>query len=505
MKKILLTLGIAAGVLFTSCDPLMDKGSFDYENMTAESLLNGATFAQFNQVTDDQGNVSYVPSETGNYIQYNIPNVSAVNIFYEKNGERKQLSYGRAGGMVYYLPSRGSDAKQNLYFAYINQDGQEVVASKEFTLEVAKSLDPAMKVLVSNKGTKKWKWMPTTTEEGAVWGNAGYPLNQQDGSAAIDGAWWGCGMNDGSAKSDFTGQTQHTGGKYDAIKGECYTLSYMEFSEDGTITAYGNDGSKIASGSFSISDYKDNEITRPEQNSRGILETTAGTILWPFTCDDSAPGNEPTKFEIAYLDASRLIIYAQNPNGWSSTWWSFMSDDDPTGILASHDWHWKPITTDGDYTGAVWGNGGYMGAQNGAGSINGAWWGCGVNDGDCKYKFDGQTQHAGGRYDEYESECYSQSYMTFNEDEATVTVYGKDGNKVREGSFSVDWAPTETRMGTLNTSAGAILWPFILNKETPGQFASTFQIGYLGSDALILIIKDGEKEDAMCTWWSFGK
>lgn len=105
MKKILLTLGIAAGVLFTSCDPLMDKGSFDYENMTAESLLNGATFAQFNQVTDDQGNVSYVPSETGNYIQYNIPNVSAVNIFYEKNGERKQLSYGRAGGMFYFLPS----------------------------------------------------------------------------------------------------------------------------------------------------------------------------------------------------------------------------------------------------------------------------------------------------------------------------------------------------------------------------------------------------------------
>lgn len=501
MKKILLTLGIAAGVLFTSCDPLMDKGSFDYENMTAESLLNGATFAQFNQVTDDQGNVSYVPSETGNYIQYNIPNVSAVNIFYEKNGERKQLSYGRAGGMFYFLPSRGSDPKQTLYFAYINQDGQEVVASRDFTLDVAQALDPAMKVLVSNNGTKKWKWMPTSVENGAVWGNAGYPLNQQDGSAAIDGAWWGCGMNDGSANSDFTGQTQHTGGKYDTIKGECYTLSYMEFSEDGTITAYGNDGSKIASGSFSISEYDNNTITRPDANSRGILETTAGTILWPFTCDDSAPGNEPTKFEIAYLDASRMIIYAQNPNGWSSTWWSFMSDDDPTGILASHDWHWKPTDVNGG--GAVWGNGAGMGAQNGAGSINGAWWGCGVNDGDCKNKFDDQTNHAGGRYADYKSECYSQSYMTFNEDEGTVTVYGKDGNKVREGSFSVDWAPTESRMGTLNTSEGAIMWPFIIN--TDGKMASTFEIGYLGSDALILIYKNGTDDGAECTWWSFGK
>ncbi len=501
MNKTLLIFGVAAGVLFTSCDPLKDKGSFDYDNYTAETLLDGATFAQFDQVTDDQGNVSYVPSEKGNYIQYNIPNVPAVNIFYEKNGERKQLSYGRSGGMFYYLPSRGSDEKQTVYFSYISPDGTEAVAGKEFTLGVAMSLDPAMKVLVSNKGTKKWKWMPTTTEEGAVWGNAGYPLNKQDGSAAIDGAWWGCGMNDGSAKSDFTGQTQHTGGKYDAIKGECYTLSYMEFSEDGTITAYGNDGSKIASGSFSISEYNNNEITRPTENSRGILETTAGAILWPFTCDDSAPGNEPTKFEIAYLDASRMIIYAQNPNGGSSTWWSFMSDDDPTGILASHDWHWKP--TDVNEGGAVWGNGGWMGAQNGAGSINGAWWGCGVNDGDCKNKFSDQTQHAGGRYAEYESECYSQSYMTFNEDEATVTVYGKDGNKVREGSFSVDWAPTETRMGTLNTSEGAIMWPFIINTE--GKMASKFEIGYLGSDALILIYKDGDKDDSPCTWWSFGK
>lgn len=501
MNKTLLIFGVAAGVLFTSCDPLKDKGSFDYDNYTAETLLDGATFAQFDQVTDDQGNVSYVPSEKGNYIQYNIPNVPAVNIFYEKNGERKQLSYGRSGGMFYYLPSRGSDEKQTVYFSYISPDGTEAVAGKEFTLGVAMSLDPAMKVLVSNKGTKKWKWMPTTTEEGAVWGNAGYPLNKQDGSAAIDGAWWGCGMNDGSAKSDFTGQTQHTGGKYDAIKGECYTLSYMEFSEDGTITAYGNDGSKIASGSFSISEYNNNEITRPTENSRGILETTAGAILWPFTCDDSALGNEPTKFEIAYLDASRMIIYAQNPNGGSSTWWSFMSDDDPTGILASHDWHWKP--TDVNDGGAVWGNGGWMGAQNGAGSINGAWWGCGVNDGDCKNKFSDQTQHAGGRYAEYESECYSQSYMTFNEDEATVTVYGKDGNKVREGSFSVDWAPTETRMGTLNTSEGAIMWPFIINTE--GKMASKFEIGYLGSDALILIYKDGDKDDSPCTWWSFGK
>lgn len=499
MKKTLLILGVAAGVLFTSCDPAVDKGTFDYENMTAESLLNGATFAQFDQVTDDAGNVSYVPSETGNYIQYNIPKVSAVNIFYEKSGERKTLSYGRAGGMFYYLPSRGSDPTQTLYFAYVNQDGQEVVASKQFTLDVAQALAPAVKVLVSNKGVKKWKWMPTETNGGAVWGNGGW-MGEQDGSASINGAWWGCGVNDGDCPNKFSDQTNHAGGRYEEIKGECSSLSYMEFNEDGSLTTFSPDGTQITTGTFSVKDYNNNEVTNQSNHSRGTLETSEGAILWPFAINTD--GMQPKAFQIGWLDPSRLILIYKNGTADDAecTWWSFMSDDDPEGILASHDWHWKPTSVNG---GAVWGNGGWMGAQDGTGNINGGWWGCGVNDGDCPNKFSDQTNHAGGKYDEVEAECYSQSYMTFNEDEATVTVYGKDGNKMREGSFSIDWAPTETRMGTINTSEGAIMWPFIIN--TDGKMASSFQIGYLGGDAMILIFKNGTADDAECTWWSFGK
>lgn len=505
MKKTLLILGLA-GMLFTSCDPVMDEGKFVSNTMTSESLMNGATFAQFNKVVADDGTESYVPASDGNYIQFNFPGVSAVNAYYIKNGEKKTLSYGRAGAMVYYQPSRGSEPQQTLYFSYLNQDGTEVVAEKQFTLQVAQSLDPAVKVLVSNKGSKKWKWMPTTVENGAVWGNAGYPLNQQDGGIGIDGAWWGCGVNDGDANSDFTGQTQHTGGKYNEIQGECYSLSYMEFSEDGSIIAYGNDGAKIAQGSFSISEYKNNEITRPDANSRGILETTAGSILWPFTCDDSAPGNEPTKFEIAYLDASRLIIYAQNPNGWSSTWWSFMSDDDPGGILASHDWHWKPVENEG-FPQAVWGNAAYLGgAQDGTGIINGGWWGCGVNDSDLpeKDRFAGQMQHAGPAY--VAGEEYSTSKMVFNEDESTITVYDKDGNKIREGAFSLDMTPNPDHfsIGNLNTSEGTILWPFAIN--TGGFQPTTFEIRYLSSDGLILFYApEGTGAWDGATWWSFGK
>lgn len=500
MKKTLLILGFAAGVMFTACDPSMEKGTFDTETMTAESLLNGATFAQFDAVTDNDGNVSYVPSATGNYIQYNFPSVSAVTAYYEKNGEKKTLSYGRSGGMIYYLPSRGSDPLQTLYFSYINQDGTEVVAQKQFTLNVAQALDPAVKVLVSNKGHKKWRWMPTSKENGAVWGNGKYCEADQDGSLDIAGAWWGCGVEDGTANSKFSSQTNHTGGRYEEIKGECYALSYMEFNEDGSLTAYDPDGNKINEGSFSIKDYKNNEVTNQDKHSRGVLETSAGAILWPFAIN--ADGLQPTSFDIGWLDAGRMILWA-SVSGTpyeEGTWWSFMSDDDPEGILASHDWHWKPTEKE---NGAVWGNGKYCeGSQNGTGVINGAWWGCGVEDGTANSKFSSQMQHANMAVFS-EGEIYSTSKMVFNEDEATITVFDQNGKQIRQGSFSVDATPDPAKfsLGTLNTSEGAILWPFAINKN--GFMPTVFDIGYLSSDALILWYGTTPYDEG--TWWSFGK
>lgn len=500
MKKIfLITVGLA-GVLFTSCDPVMEKGTFDSPLITAESLMDGATFAQFDAVTDNDGNVTYTPSEDGNYIQYNIPNVAAVEISYEKNGDKKVLTYGRSGGMFYYLPSRGSDPQQTLYFSYANNDGTQVVAQKQFKLKVAQALDPAVKVLVSNKGRKKWKWMPTSKENGAVWGNGKYCEGDQDGSLDIVGAWWGCGVEDGTANSKFSSQTNHTGGRYEEIKGECYALSYMEFNEDGTLTAYGPDGTKINEGSFVIKDYNKNEVTDKDKCSRGILETSAGAILWPFAIN--ADGYQPTSFDIGWLDAGRMILWASSSGKpyEEGTWWSFMSDDDAEGILASHDWHWKPTEKN---DGAVWGNGKYCeGSQDGTGVINGAWWGCGVIDGTCPDTFSGQMQNANMSVFN-EGEVYAASKMVFNEEESTITLYDNNGKQIRQGSFSVDMTPNaETfSVGTLSTSEGAILWPFAINQN--GFMPTKFDIGYLGSNALILIY--GTKPYEEGTWWSFGK
>lgn len=496
MKKLLFILGLA-GVMLTSCDPQKAEGEFVSIDKTVEGLMEGATFAQF-ALEDGK----YVPSPTGNYIQYEFPSVQTVTVFWKKGDERKVLAYGKPGGMVYYMPARGSDPVQTLYFAYLNGDGTEVIAEKQFTLEVAQALDPATILLASERGSKKWKWCPTAQNSGAVWGNGGYAAGPQDGSLKIEGAWWGCGVLDGDCEGTFEGQTQHAGDRWPAIEGECYALSYMEFNEEGGLIAYSPEGVMINDGTFAVKGFNNNEIVNETTFSRGTLTTSAGAILWPFQINTG--GGQPTEFEIGWLDSSRMILICppESGNPWDeATWWSFMSDDDPA-ILATHDWYWKPTKVN---DGAVWGNGGYLaGSQNGNGGIEGAWWGCGVNDGTCPDTFEGQMQHAGDAY--VAGEEYSTSKMSFNMDDAIITVYDKDGNQIRQGSFSLDLTPDPATfsVGTLETSAGAILWPFQIN--TNGGQPTKFEVGYFSSDTMILICppESGNAWDE-ATWWSFGK
>lgn len=496
MKKLFLILGLA-GVVLTSCDPQKAEGDFVSIDKTAESLMSGASFAQFALVDGE-----YVPSQTGNYIQYEFPGIQAVTVFYKKGEDRKILAYGKAGGMVYYMPPRGSDPLQSIYFSYLNGDGTEIVAEKQFTLEVAQALDQGTKLLVSEAGSKKWKWMPTDVNGGAVWGNGGYMAGEQDGSLNINGAWWGCGVLDGTCEATFESQTDHAGSRWPEVEGECYALSYMEFLDDGTLNAYSNEGVKINEGTFSITNFNNNEVTNAETFSRGTLTTTEGAILWPFAINSG--GFQPTDFEIGWLDPTRMILiydYKHEGSWGECTWWSFMSDDD-AAILATHDWYWKPTEVNG---GAVWGNGCYLaGSQSGDGSINGSWWGCGVNDGTCGDTFAGQMQHAGDAY--VEGEEYSTSKMSFDVDNATITVYDKDGKQIRQGSFSMDLTPNPDTfsVGTLETSAGTILWPFQINGN--GFQPTSFEVGYFSPETLILIYpKEGAGAWDECTWWSFGK
>ena len=51
MKKKIFLFAVAVGLL-TACDPIKDEASMDIDNITAEQLMEGATFSQYNQVKD---------------------------------------------------------------------------------------------------------------------------------------------------------------------------------------------------------------------------------------------------------------------------------------------------------------------------------------------------------------------------------------------------------------------------------------------------------------------
>lgn len=69
MKKSIYIL--AAASLMVSCEPVMDDVSFKDIQIQEGSLLKDAKIQQFEDAE------CTIPSETGNYIQYSIPGVSA--------------------------------------------------------------------------------------------------------------------------------------------------------------------------------------------------------------------------------------------------------------------------------------------------------------------------------------------------------------------------------------------------------------------------------------------
>ena len=163
MKKSILLFAVALGML-TACDPIKEDGSMDIDNFTAANLLDGASFSQY---ADE---ACTTPKADGNWIKYDIPKASGIFIFYLKpDGSEFKLASGGAGGVFNFVPARGSDPNQTVYFKYVNANNEEVVASKDFTVEVASELKPEIRYLASNDyGKKTWKWDPTVGNTGGV-------------------------------------------------------------------------------------------------------------------------------------------------------------------------------------------------------------------------------------------------------------------------------------------------------------------------------------------------
>ena len=478
MKKSILLFAVALGML-TACDPIKEKGSMDIDNYTSANLLDGATFSQY---ADE---ACTTPAADGNWIKYNIPNASSVFIYYIKaDGSEFKLASGAGGGVFNFVPSRGSDPLQTVYFRYINANLDEVVASKEFTVQVAAELKPEIRLIASNDyGKKTWKWDPSIN--GVVWGNMGYCGGSgADVALAANGQWWGV-----TSTEEFNQQLGHS---TDGVnQGDGDMDAYMVFTEDGILNAYDAKGNVIRSDAYSIENYNPNGEWKV-----GDLVTKA--ILWPYEINSGA--NIPGRYEICYLSSDKMcLVYPDGGDfgglgGWGeATFWRFSSSSDVKGMAYGYDngkdWTWDTEATDG----VVWGNMGYCG---GAGSdvgisSNGKWWGV-----TSEAEFMGQLNHTNdGNAHGDES---MDAFMTLTPD-GVITRHAGDGSVINTGSFEFDeTVANEWKVANLNTTAGTILFPYEINSG--GNMPTTFEVVYLTGNKMCLVYPDGGDFGGLGGW-----
>ena len=499
MKKSILLFAVALGLL-TACNPQKEEGSMGVTNISADQLLANSTFEQYSDAA------CTTPAADGNYIKFNCPNVSSLTIFYLKvDGSEQVLSSGKSGGVFNFTPKRGSDPTQTVYFRYINQNGEEVTASKEFTLVVAADLAPEIKNLASNAGSKKWKW--DTSVNGQAWGNFAYAMGNGE-DFFLNGAnqWWGC-TPDLLWSKDEGGQYGHTDGD-DSKAGEGDPNAYMVFTEDGDVTTYDKTGKALRSGKYTVTNY---DGTRHDVGGNpwdlGTLTTSEPAIMYPYMINGG--GKTVTEFEILGMNDDQLVLVYPGSavaGSWNeATFWRFVAVENED--LLYKDWAWDLSVNDGQ----AWGNFAYaMGnGQEFAEDAANQWWGCNP---DLLW-----SQGEGGQYghtdgdDSKAGEGSVNAYMTLD-DTGKITTYDANGNALRSANFSfelfdkrADVGGNPWNIGTFTTTAPAVMFPYMINGG--GTTVTEFEILGLTGTKLVLVYPGtatpGNWNEA--TFWRFTK
>ena len=484
MKKSILLFAVALGML-TACDPIKEEGSMAIDSFTASSLLDGAQFSQY----ADQACTT--PQSDGNWIKYSVPKASSVYIYYLKaDGSEFKLASGSAAGVFNFVPARGSDPNQTIYFRYINANGEETLASKDFTVQVASELKPEIRLIASNAyGKKTWKWnVGNTTSSGHVWGNFGADGSWR-GDALNDFVWWG--VDDAADLVDQLGHSV-TG----QATGEENNGATMVFTEDGIVKCYDANGSEIRNGTYEIQGWTgDNH----DGFKYGVLHTSEGATLFPF--EINAGGRYVTDYWIYSLTSDQMIlVYPDNGafSGWSEgTYWNFKSDSDISGMMTNYGsktWTWNVGNTTS--SGHVWGNFGADGSWRGEFLNDFVWWG--VDD---AAELTGQLGHSvSGSATGEES---NDATMVLSED-GTVKCYDASGSEIRSGRFEIDLSTADVwKKGTFKTTEGAILFPFEINAG--GRYVTDFQIFHVSGSEMILTYPDNGAFSGWSegTYWNF--
>ena len=466
MKKSIICL-VAAAAMVASCDPIKEEKDLDLYTVTSSEIESAVSIAQ----VDENGNAA----PDGNYFTFTTSPAMQVTIYnHLSDGSENMLARGMSGSFA-IKPKRGSDPNQTFYVRVVGSDNVPVEISKTYTVYVQQELDPEIRLLASDAyGSKKWTWDTSIT--GAFWGNMGYCGGAgSDVGISGNGQWWGM-----TSDEDFAGQLQHS---HDgAYHGEGLN-AWMEFNDEGILTAYNENGEAYMSSPYSVEGFDLNAEWR-----KGLLKTTA--ILWPYEINSG--GNIPGEYEIVYLTADKMtLVYPDGGaydglGGWGeATFWHFKSSTDVEGMAvgygksASKDWTWD---YDGENT--VWGNMGYCG---GAGSDvginhNGQWWGV-----TSEAEFAGQVNHSNtGALNGDEG---PDAYFTLS-NEGTIVRHAADGSVINSGTFEFDTeVANEWKVANLNTTAGTILWPFEINSG--GNMPTSFEVVYLTGSKMCLVYPDG--------------
>ena len=494
MKKSILLFAVALGML-TACDPIKEDGSMDIDSFTSANLLDGASFSQY---ADE---ACTTPKADGNWIKYDIPKASGIFIYYVKpDGTEFKLTSGGSGGVFNFVPARGSDPNQTVYFKFVNANNEEVVASKDFTVEVAQELAPEIRIIASNDyGKKTWKWDPTAPD-GVVWGNMGYcGGNGAEVATTGSGKWWGVvaeSETEAGSGNGFLQQLQHT--EDGAYHGDGdVEKSYMVFTEDGILTSYDAGGGVIRTDAYAVEGYNPNGEWKV-----GDLVTKG--ILWPYEINSG--GNIPGRYEILYLTADKMTLcYPDGGDfaglgGWGeATFWNFCSNSDIKGMAYGYDngkdWTWNTEALDG----VVWGNMGYCGGPGANAVASGKWWGV-----TSEAEFMGQLNHTNdGNAHGDES---MDAYFTLTPD-GSITRHAGDGSVINSGSFSIEEVSgNEWKLADLKTTAGTILFPYEINSG--GNMPTTFEILDLTGSKMTLCYPDGGDFGGLGGWgeatfWQF--
>ena len=171
----------------------------------------------------------------------------------------------------------------------------------------------------------------------------------------------------------------------------------------------------------------------------------------------------------------------------------------------SKTWTWGeniPWDNNGTIVLGSWGNFGYT-PGSGDTFPNGIWWSCPAAD------LTGQLNHSDTGVATGEED--PNAYMSFDWATGNVKSYTAEGKEIRSGKFELKYDQnrqevngTPWNLGTLETDAGSILFPFKINGG--GTKPTSFQIIKLSNDQMILTYADeGTGSWSEATFWSFKK